>query len=62
MSIKRILGQNLNAELHPEAIASPPASIYVRSARELLGPLMEAEPWSCLPWRSGQGAIRSSPL
>jgi hypothetical protein len=46
MSIKRILGHNLNAELHPEAVSTPPASIFVRPARELLGPLMEAEPWN----------------
>lgn len=46
MSIKRILGQNLNAELHPEAVSTPPASIFVRPARELLGPLMEGEPWN----------------
>jgi hypothetical protein len=45
-SIKRILAQNLNAELHPEPIASPPASIFVRTAEDLLGPLMRGEPWN----------------
>ena len=45
-SIKRILAQNLNAELHPEPIASPPASIFVRTAEELLEPLMGGEPWN----------------
>jgi len=45
-SIKRILAQNLNAELHPEPIASPPASIFVRTAEDLLGPLMGGEPWN----------------
>jgi len=45
-SIKRILAQNLNAELHPEPMASPPASIFVRTAEELLEPLMGGEPWN----------------
>jgi len=45
-SIKRILAQNLNTELHPEAFLSPPASIFVRRAEELLEPLMGGEPWN----------------
>ena len=45
-SIKRILAQNLDAELHPEAFPSPPASIFVRTADELLEPLMGGEPWN----------------
>jgi hypothetical protein len=45
-SIKRILAQNLNAEIHPEAFPSPAASTFVRTAEELLEPLMGGEPWS----------------
>jgi hypothetical protein len=45
-SIKRILAQNLDAELYPEILPSPPASLYVRPAEELLAPLMGGEPWN----------------
>lgn len=45
-SIKRILARNLDAELHPEPMVSPPASIFVRTAEELLGSLIGGGPWN----------------
>jgi len=45
-TIKRILQQNLEAEILPELQATPPASLFMRSAEELLAPLMGGEPWS----------------
>lgn len=45
-AVKRILAHNLEAEILPELEPYAAASIFVRSSSELLGSLMEGEPWN----------------
>jgi len=45
-TVKRILQDNLDRQLLPDLPASPPASIFVRSPRDLLGPELGETRWN----------------
>jgi hypothetical protein len=45
-TVKRILHDNLDRQLPPDSPASPPATTFVRSPRELFGPELGEAQWN----------------